>query len=164
TEPNAGSDAGGTKTTADLEGDEYVINGEKCVITNASFADTVIVTAATGKDERGKQIIAALIVPTDARGMTIQSNYDKVGVRGSDTAEIILEDVRVPKENLLGDPDKAFKQFLSTLDGGRISIGALSVGIAQGSLDRALQYAKERQQFGKPISSFQGVQFKLADM
>lgn len=164
TEPNAGSDAGGTKTTAVLEGDEYVINGEKCFITNASFADTVIVTAVTGKDERGKQIISAIIVPTDASGMTIKSDYDKMGVRGSDTAEIVLENVRVPKENLLGDPDKGFKQFLSTLDGGRISIGALSVGIAQGSLDRGLQYAKERQQFGKPISSFQGVQFKLADM
>src|SRR5699024_2612090 len=108
---------------------------EKCFITNASFADTVIVTAVTGKDERGKQIISALIVPTNASGMTIQSNYDKMGVRGSDTAEIILEDVRVPKENLLGDPDKGFKQFLSTLDGGRISFGALSVVLARSSLD-----------------------------
>lgn len=164
TEPNAGSDAGGTKTTAVLDGDEYVINGEKCFITNASFAETVIITAVTGKNDVGRKIISAFIVPTNTNGMTIQSNYDKMGVRGSDTAEIILENVRVPKENILGDPNKGFKQFLSTLDGGRISIGALSVGIAQGSLDRALQYAKERQQFGKPISSFQGIQFKLADM
>lgn len=164
TEPNAGSDAGGTRTTAVIHGDEYVINGEKCFITNASFAKTLIITAVTGKDERGKNIVSAIIVPTDAEGVTINSNYDKMGVRGSDTAEIILENVRVPKENLIGDPEKGFKQFLSTLDGGRISIGALSVGIAQASLDRALNYAKERKQFGKPLSSFQAIQFKLANM
>lgn len=164
TEPNAGSDAGGTRTTAVIHGDEYVINGEKCFITNASFAKTLIITAVTGKDERGKNIVSAIIVPTNAEGVTINSNYDKMGVRGSDTAEIILENVRVPKENLIGDPEKGFKQFLSTLDGGRISIGALSVGIAQASLDRALNYAKERKQFGKPLSSFQAIQFKLANM
>lgn len=164
TEPNAGSDAGGTKTTAKLDGDEYVINGEKCFITNANFAETVIVTAVTGKNESGRNIISALIVPTDAEGMTIRGNYDKMGVRGSDTAEIVLDNVRVPKENLLGDPETGFKQFLSTLDGGRISIGALGVGIAQASLDRSLQYAKERQQFGKSIGSFQAIQFKIADM
>src|SRR5699024_4977519 len=164
TEPNAGSEAGGTRTTAVIHGDEYVINGEKCFITNASFAKTLIITAVTGKDERGKNIVSAIIVPTDAEGVTINSNYDKMGVRGSDTAEIILENVRVPKENLIGDPEKGFKQFLSTLDGGRISIGALSVGIAQASLDRALNYAKERKQFGKPLSSFQAIQFKLANM
>ena len=164
TEPNAGSDAGGTKTTAKLDGDEYVINGEKCFITNANFAETVIVTAVTGKNESGRNIISALIVPTDAEGMTIRGNYDKMGVRGSDTAEIVLDNVRVPKENLLGDPETGFNQFLSTLDGGRISIGALGVGIAQASLDRSLQYAKERQQFGKSIGSFQAIQFKIADM
>ena len=164
TEPNAGSDAGGTKTTAKLDGDEYVINGEKCFITNANFAETVIVTAVTGKNESGRNIISALIVPTDAEGMTIRGNYDKMGVRGSDTAEIVLDNVRVPKENLLGDPETGFKQFLSTLDGGRISIGALGVGIAQASLDRSLQYAKERKQFGKSIGSFQAIQFKIADM
>ena len=164
TEPNAGSDAGGTKTTAVKDGDEYVINGEKCFITNATYADTVIVTAVTGKDERGKKNISAFIVPTDAEGITMQNNYDKMGVRGSDTTEIILQDVRVPVDNILGDPNKGFSQFLSTLDGGRISIGALSVGIAQGALDKALQYAKERKQFGKSISSFQAIQFKLADM
>ncbi|MBR7553167.1 acyl-CoA dehydrogenase [Allobacillus sp. GCM10007491] len=164
TEPNAGSDAGGTKTTAKLEGDEYVINGEKCFITNASYAKQIIVTAVTGKDSLGKNIISALIVPTDTPGLKISDNYDKMGVRGSNTAEIVLEDVRVPKENLLGDPEAGFKQFLRTLDGGRISIAALGVGIAQASLDRALAYAKERKQFGKPISSFQAIQFKLADM
>lgn len=164
TEPNAGSDAGGTKTTAVLEGDEYVINGEKCFITNASFAEVLIITAVTGKNEKGRNIISAIIVPTDTPGVTITSDYDKMGVRGSDTAEIVLDNVRVPKENLLGDEKAGFKQFLTTLDGGRISIGALGVGIAQASLDKALAYAKERTQFGKPISSFQAIQFKLANM
>jgi len=164
TEPNAGSDAGGTKTTATVDGDSYVINGEKCFITNASFAKVIIITAVTGKNEKGRSIVSAFIVPTDAEGVTIRSNYDKMGVRGSDTAEIHLDNVRIPKENIIGDPNKGFSQFLSTLDGGRISIGALSVGIAQSALDKALQYAKERKQFGKTISSFQGVQFKLADM
>ncbi|UJL48036.1 acyl-CoA dehydrogenase family protein [Virgibacillus sp. NKC19-16] len=164
TEPNAGSDAGGTQTTAVEDGEDYIINGEKSFITNASFAKTVIVTAVTGKNEKGKNIISAIIVPTDTEGMTITSNYDKMGVRGSDTAEIVLENVRVSKKNLLGDSQKGFNQFLHTLDGGRISIAALGLGIAQGSLDRALSYAKERTQFKKPISSFQAIQFKLADM
>ncbi|WP_411953258.1 acyl-CoA dehydrogenase [Alkalibacillus sp. S2W] len=164
TEPNAGSDAAGTKTTATVDGDDFIINGEKCYITNASYAKQIIVTAVTGKDERGKNIISAIVVPTDTEGLTITDNYDKMGVRGSNTAEIVLEDVRVPRENLLGDPEKGFKQFLQTLDGGRISIGALGLGIAQASLDRALAYAQERQQFGQPISSFQAIQFKLADM
>ena len=164
TEPNAGSDAGGTKTTAVEDGDDYLINGEKCFITNASFAKTIIVTAVTGKDDRGKNIISAIIVPTDIEGITITSNYDKMGVRGSDTAEVVLNNVRVPKKNLLGDPQKGFKQFLHTLDGGRISIAALGLGIAQASLNKALNYAKERTQFGKPISNFQAIQFKLADM
>lgn len=164
TEPNAGSDAGGTKTTAVLDGDHYVINGEKCFITNASYAATIIATAVTGKDERGKNIISAVIVPTNIDGVTITDNYEKMGVRGSNTAEIVFDNVRVPKENLLGDPNKGFKQFLYTLDGGRISIAALSLGIAQGALDKSLAYAKERKQFGKSISNFQAIQFKLADM
>ncbi|ALF11013.1 acyl-CoA dehydrogenase [Parageobacillus thermoglucosidasius] len=164
TEPNAGSDAGGTRTTAVLDGDEYVINGEKCWITNAQYSRQVIVTAVTGKDERGKNIISAIIVPTDAPGFTIRSNYDKMGVRASNTCELVFENVRVPKENVLGDPKKGFKQFLHTLDGGRISIAALAVGIAQAAFEKALQYAKERAQFGQTISKFQAIQFKLADM
>ncbi|MFJ7307922.1 acyl-CoA dehydrogenase [Peribacillus frigoritolerans] len=164
TEPNAGSDAGGTRTTAVLEGDEYVINGEKTWITNASYSRTVTVTAVSGKDSKGKNIISAFIVPTDTQGITINSNYEKMGVRASNTCEIILDNVRVPKENLLGDPDKGFKQFLFTLDGGRISIAALAVGIAQAAFDRALAFSKERIQFGKTISNFQAIQFKLADM
>lgn len=164
TEPNAGSDAGGTRTTARLEGDEYVINGEKTWITNAQYSNTITVTAVAGRDSRGKNIISAFIVPTDTPGVTINSNYEKMGVRASNTCEIILEDVRVPKENLLGDPEKGFKQFLFTLDGGRISIGALAVGIAQAAFEKALAYSKERVQFGKTISNFQAIQFKLADM
>lgn len=164
TEPNAGSDAGGTQTKAEKKGDDYVINGEKCWITNANYARTVIVTAVTGKNSAGKPIISALIVPTDTPGFTITNPYDKMGVRGSDTAELVLEDVRVPADNLLGDPEKGFKQFLYTLDGGRISIAALAVGIAQGALEASLSYAKERKQFGSPLSSFQAIQFKLADM
>ncbi|MBT2663980.1 MULTISPECIES: acyl-CoA dehydrogenase family protein [Bacillaceae] len=164
TEPNAGSDAGGTRTTAVLEGDEYVINGEKTWITNASYSRTVTVTAVSGKDSKGKNIISAFIVPTDTQGLTINSNYEKMGVRASNTCEIILDNVRVPKKNLLGDPDKGFKQFLFTLDGGRISIAALAVGIAQAAFDKALAFSKERIQFGKSISNFQAIQFKLADM
>ncbi len=164
TEPNAGSDAGGTRTRAVLDGDEWVINGEKCWITNASYSRQIIVTAVTGKKDNGRNIVSAIIVPANTPGVTISSDYDKMGVRGSNTCEIILENVRVPRENLLGDEKKGFSQFLFTLDGGRISIAALSVGIAQAAFEKALQFAKERQQFGKSISSFQAIQFKLADM
>lgn len=163
TEPDAGSDAGGTKTTAVLEGDQWVINGTKCFITNASHAGMVIITAVTepGQGTRG---ISSFIVPTGTPGYSVTAPYDKLGLKASDTAEIILEDVRVPKDNLLGKRGEGFKQFMKVLDGGRISIGALSVGIAQASLDAALAYAKERKQFGQPISKFQAIQFKLADM
>lgn len=164
TEPSAGSDAGGTRTKAVLEGDEYVINGEKSWITNTSYARTVIVTALNGVDDRGNKKISAFIVPTDTKGLTIRSEYDKMGVRASNTTEIVLEDVRIPKENVLGDPDKGFKQFLYTLDGGRISIAALALGIGRAAYEAALSYSKVRKQFGKQIGSFQGIQFKLADM
>lgn len=164
TEPNAGSDAGGTRTNAVLEGDHYIINGEKCWITNAGYAKQVIVTAVTGKNKDGKNIISALIVPTDTPGFTIRSNYEKMGVRGSNTSELVLENVKVPKENLLGDPNRGFSQFLYTLDGGRISIAALAIGIAQAAFDKALAFSKERVQFGQTISKFQAIQFKLADM
>lgn len=164
TEPNAGSDAGGTRTKAVLEGDEYVITGEKCWITNAGFAETLTITAVSGKTNAGKNIISAFLVPTNTPGLKITSNYDKMGVRASNTSEIILDQVRVPKENLLGDPEGGFKQFLYTLDGGRISIAALAVGIAQAAFEKALAYSKERIQFGQSISKFQAIQFKLADM
>lgn len=164
TEPNAGSDAGGTRTTAVIDGDDYIINGEKCWITNAGYARQIIVTAVTGKREDGKKIISSIIVPTNTPGVTINCNYDKMGVRGSNTCEIVLENVRVPRTNLLGDEKRGFSQFLNTLDGGRISIAALSVGIAQAAYEKALKFAKEREQFGAPISKLQAIQFKLADM
>lgn len=163
TEPNAGSDAGGTQTTAVLDGDEWVINGSKCFITNASYAKHLAVTAVTDRSQ-GTNGISAFIIPTDVPGFTVISNYEKMGLHSSNTTELIMEDVRVPKENLLGKEGHGFKQFLATLDGGRIGIGAMAVGIAQGAYEKSLQYAKERKQFGKSLSSFQAIQFKLADM
>lgn len=165
TEPNAGSDAGGTRTTAKEVDGKFIINGEKNWITNAQYASVITTTAVTGKRADGKNIISAVLVPTEGtKGLTITSPYDKMGVRGSNTCEIVYEDVEVPVENLLGDSQAGFKQFLKTLDGGRISIGALAVGIAQGALEKAINYSKERKQFGTSISNFQAIQFKLADM
>ena len=163
TEADAGSDAGGTKTTARLEGDQWIINGSKCFITNATYAGMVIITAVTepGLGIRG---ISAFIVPRDAPGFKVTAPYEKLGLKASDTAEIVLEGVRIPEDYLLGRRGEGFKQFMQVLDGGRISIGALSVGIAQAAFDAALAYAKERKQFGQPISKFQAIQFKLADM
>ncbi|WP_045517688.1 acyl-CoA dehydrogenase family protein [Neobacillus niacini] len=163
TEPDAGSDAGGTRTTAILKNGEYIINGNKCFITNASYAKHLAITAITGMND-GKKEISAIIVPTDAEGFTVIDNYEKMGLNASNTTELVMEDVRVPEENLLGKKGEGFKQFLITLDGGRIGIGAMAVGIAQGAFEKSLQYTKERKQFGKSISSFQAVQFKLADM
>lgn len=163
TEPDAGSDAGGTRTTAILKNGEYIINGNKCFITNASYAKHLAITAITGMND-GKKEISAIIVPTDAEGFTVIDNYEKMGLNASNTTELVMEDVRVPEENLLGKKGEGFKQFLITLDGGRIGIGAMAVGIAQGAFEKSLQYTKERKQFGKYISSFQAVQFKLADM
>ncbi len=163
TEPNAGSDAGGTETSAALSNGEFVINGTKVFITNASYAKHLALTAIT--DRQGdKKEISAIIVPTDASGFTIKSEYEKMGLNASNTTELILQDVHVPEENLLGVRGNGFKQFLTTLDGGRIGIAAMAVGIAQGALNKALQYAKERKQFGKTLASFQATQFKLADM
>lgn len=163
TEPGAGSDAGGTETQATEAGDEWVIKGSKCYITNASYANCVPITTVTGR-ENGKKEITAIIVPTGATGFSITEPYEKMGLNASNTTELYLQDVRVPKENVLGKRGEGFKQFLVTLDGGRIGIGAMGVGIAQAAFDRALQYSKERRQFGRSISSFQVNQFKLADM
>ncbi|MBS4173563.1 acyl-CoA dehydrogenase [Bacillus sp. FJAT-49736] len=163
TEPNAGSDAGGTKTTAVLDGNDFVINGNKCFITNASYAKHLALTAITG-ESNGKKEISAIIVPTDAEGFTVIDNYEKMGLHASNTTELVLEDVRVPQENLLGERGKGFKQFLVTLDGGRIGIGAMAVGIAQAAYEKALEYAKERKQFGRSLAEFQVTQFKIADM
>lgn len=163
TEPNAGSDAGGTETRAVEDGDDWVINGSKVYITNASHAKHLAITAITGMND-GKKEISAIIVPTDAEGFTIIDNYEKMGLHSSNTTELVLENVRVPKENLLGVRGDGFKQFLVTLDGGRIGIAAMAVGIAQAAFNKALAYSKERKQFGKPLSEFQITQFKLADM
>lgn len=163
TEPNAGSDAGGTQTTAVLEGDQWVINGSKCFITNASYAKNLAVTAVTDKT-KGTNGITAFIVPTDAPGFTVIDNYEKMGLHSSNTTELVMENVRIPKENQLGAEGHGFKQFLATLDGGRIGIGAMAVGLAQGAYEKALQYAQERKQFGRSLSNFQAIQFKLADM
>lgn len=163
TEPNAGSDAGGTRTTALEKDGEFVINGNKCYITNASYAKHLALTAVTGEHDGTKEI-SAIIVPTDAAGFKIIDNYEKMGLHASNTTELVLEDVCVPTEQLLGKRGEGFKQFLITLDGGRIGIGAMAVGIAQAAYEKALQYAKERQQFGRSLSHFQAIQFKLADM
>lgn len=163
TEPNAGSDAGGTETRAVEDGDDWVINGSKVYITNASHAKHLAITAITGMND-GKKEISAIIVPTDAEGFTVIDNYEKMGLHSSNTTELVLDNVRVPKENLLGKRGDGFKQFLVTLDGGRIGIAAMAVGIAQAAFNKALAYSKERKQFGKPLSEFQVTQFKLADM
>ncbi|WP_349407858.1 acyl-CoA dehydrogenase [Pseudalkalibacillus sp. SCS-8] len=163
TEPNAGSDAGGTETTAVKDGDEWVINGSKCFITNASYAKHLALTAVTDRDGDKKEI-TAFIVNTDAPGFKVIDNYEKLGLNSSNTTELIMEDVRVPEENMLGKRGYGFRQFLATLDGGRIGIGAMGVGIAQAAYEKALAYAQERKQFGQPLSKFQATQFKLADM
>lgn len=163
TEPNAGSDAGGTKTRAIEKDGKFVINGNKCYITNASYAKHLAITAVTG-EQNGKKEISAIIVPTNSPGFQVISNYEKMGLHASNTTELVLEDVQVPTENLLGKRGEGFKQFLITLDGGRIGIGAMAVGIAQAAYEKALSYAKQRQQFGRSLSHFQAIQFKLADM
>lgn len=163
TEPNAGSDAGGTQTTANEENGEYTINGNKVFITNASYAKHLALTAITG-EKNGQKEISAIIVPTDAPGFTVIDNYEKMGLNASNTTELIMENVHVPVENLLGKKGDGFKQFLITLDGGRIGIGAMAVGVAQAAYEKALQYATERKQFGQSLSKFQAIQFKLADM
>ncbi|NNJ08767.1 acyl-CoA dehydrogenase [Chloroflexales bacterium ZM16-3] len=163
TEPHAGSDAGATRTTATLDGDTWVINGSKMWITNAPVAGHVIVTAVTDKD-RGKKGISAIIVPGGTPGMRFGKPEEKMGLRGSVTTAIQLEDVRVPQENLLGERGKGFIQFLKVLDGGRVGIGAMAVGLAQGAYEAAVSYAREREAFGKPIGAHQSVSNMIADM
>ena len=163
TEPNAGSDAGGTETTALDKGDHYLLNGGKIFITNAPKADTYVVFAVTTPDI-GTRGISAFIVEKDWKGFEFGDHYDKMGIRSSSTAELIFNDVKVPKENLLGKEGDGFKIAMSTLDGGRIGIAAQALGIAQGAFEHALAYAKERVQFGKPIAAQQSIAFKLADM
>ena len=163
TEPNAGSDAGGTETTAVLKGDHYVLNGGKIFITNAPKADTYVVFAVTTPDivNRG---LSAFIVEKGWKGFYFGDHYDKMGIRSSSTAELIFDNVEVPRENLLGKEGDGFKIAMSTLDGGRIGIAAQALGIAQGAYDAAVAYSKERIQFGKPIGFQQAISFKIADM
>ncbi len=163
TEPNAGSDAGGTETYAVDKGDYWLLNGNKIFITNAPKADTYVVFAVTTPDI-GVKGISAFIVEKGWEGFTFGDHYDKMGIRSSSTAELIFNDVKVPKENLLGKEGEGFKIAMATLDGGRIGIASQALGIAQGAYEAALEYAKERVQFGKPIGFQQGISFKLADM
>ncbi len=163
TEPEAGSDAGGTRTRARRTDKGWVLNGSKCFITNASYAGVITVTAITDPS-KGTRGISAFLVEPGTPGLQVNTPYKKLGLNASNTTEIVFEDVEIPAENLLGEENKGFSQFLQILDGGRISIGAMAVGIGQASLDAALKYAKERKQFGKTLSYFQAIQFKLADM
>jgi len=163
TEPEAGSDAGATKTTAVLDGDEWVINGQKNFVTNGSIADIVVFTAKTDPTERTRGI-SSFIVEKGTPGFRPGRDEDKMGLLGSITSELFFEDCRIPKENLLGNEGEGFKQFLTTLDGGRIGIGAMALGLAQAAFEAALEYSKERKQFGQPICNFQAIQWMLADM
>lgn len=163
TEPNAGSDAGGTETTAEFKGDHYLLNGEKIFITNADVADTYIVFAVTTPDI-GTKGISAFIVEKGWEGFTFGDHYDKLGIRSSSTCQLLFNNVKVPKENLLGKEGDGFKIAMATLDGGRIGIASQALGIAQGAFESALEYAKDREQFGKPIAFQQAISFKLADM
>lgn len=163
TEPGSGSDAGGMRTTAKLNGDHYVLNGSKIFITNGGIADTYVVFAVTDPSSKHKGT-SAFIVEKDFKGFSVGKKESKLGIRSSPTTEIMFEDCIVPKQNLLGQEGEGFKIAMMTLDGGRNGIAAQAVGIAQGALDASVAYAKERQQFGKPIAQQQGIGFKLADM
>ncbi len=165
TEPTAGSDAGGSQTTAKLEGDEWVINGSKIFITNAACDMTMGVTvqAITGTRESGKPEYSCFLVEKGTPGFKAVEMHKKMMWRASNTAELYFDDVRVPKENILGQKGDGFHQMLKTLDGGRLSIGSMGLGGAQGAYETALKYAKDRQQFGQPLSKFQAIAFKLAD-
>ncbi|KLU60225.1 acyl-CoA dehydrogenase [Peptococcaceae bacterium CEB3] len=164
TEPEAGSDAGGTRTRASRTENGWVLNGSKCFITNASYAGVVTTTAVT-TPERGTRGISAFLIEPGIRGFQVNSSYEKLGLHASNTTELVFDEAKIPLGNLLGTEENVgFKQFLQILDRGRISIGAMGVGLAQASLDAALAYAKVRKQFGQTLSSFQAIQFKLADM
>ena len=163
TETSAGSDAGSVKTTAVLDGDEYVLNGTKIFITNGEKADIYVVIACTDK-AKGSKGTSAFIVEKGTPGFTFGKKEHKMGIRASSTYELVFENCRIPKENMLGEDGKGFKIALMTLDGGRIGIASQALGIAQGAFDEAVKYSKIREQFGKSISSFQGIQWMLADM
>ena len=164
TESEAGSDSGATRTTARRAKGGYIINGTKSFITNASVGKSFVVIAKTDLNESLSHGLSTFIIERGFKGFTNGKKEDKLGLRGSDTGELIFEDCFVPEESLLGEEGSGFKYIMKTLDGGRISIGALALGIAQGALDKCLTYVKERQQFGKPIGSFQAIQMMISDM
>lgn len=163
TEPGAGSDAGGTRTAARIEGNAWVLNGSKTFTTNSHYADVCVAMAVTDK-AKGKHGISAFIIEKGTPGFRPGKTEDKLGMRASNTGEIIFEDCRIPRENCLGEEGQGFIDSLRVLDGGRISIAALSVGIAQGAFEESLKHSREREQFGRAIGSFQAIRFKLADM
>lgn len=163
TEPNAGTDSSAQQTTAVLDGDNYILNGSKIFITNGGVADVIIVFAMTDKS-LGNRGISAFIVEKDFPGYSVGKTELKMGIRGSSTTELIFENCVVPKENLLGRENRGFSIAMSTLDGGRIGIAAQALGIAQGALDKTIEYTKERKQFGRAISDFQNTQFQIANM
>jgi alkylation response protein AidB-like acyl-CoA dehydrogenase len=163
TEPNSGSDAAGARTTAVLKGDRWVLNGNKTFITNGHYADVAVVIAVTDKTQ-GTHGLSAFVVEKGTPGFRPGKKENKLGLRASDTSELIFEDCEIPAENLLGKLGEGFVDSMRVLDGGRVSIAALSLGIARGALEASLRYVKERRQFGKAIAEFQGVQWKLADM
>lgn len=163
TEPDAGSDSGGTRTTASRSGNEWILNGRKCFITNANHSSTFVITATTDR-KKGAKGIMAFIVPRETPGFSLEAGDEKLGMRGSDWASLVFEDARIPADHVLGFEGEGFATFMKTLEGGRISIAALSLGIAQGAYEQATAYAKEREQFGKPLIEHQAVAFKLADM
>ena len=164
TEPSAGSDAGGTRTTAVRDGNDWVLNGTKIFITNAGEAETYVVFARTDKQAQKHHGISAFIVEKGTPGFTFGKKEKKMGIRSSPTMELVFEGCRIPKENLLGEEGKGFKVAMKTLDGGRVGIASQALGIAQGALDASVAYARERKQFDVSIASFQGIQFQLADM
>ena len=166
TEPEAGSDAANTQTKAELVNGEWVINGTKCFISSAGtdISGVVTITAVTGTSAEGSKEISNIYIPKGTPGYNIGPRYKKMGWHASDTRELNFDDCRVPEGNLIGKRGEGFRQFIGMLDGGRIAIGALAVGTAQGAFEEALKYAKERVQFGKPIGQFQAIQWKLADM
>ncbi len=163
TEPHAGSDAGATRTRAVRDGDEWVINGQKLFITNGSIDDVLVITAKTNLD-KGTRGISSFIIEKGTPGFQVGRDEKKMGLKGSVTSELFFENCRIPAENLLGREDEGFKQFLTTLDAGRLAISAMAVGLAQGAFDRAVAYAKERVQFDRPIAQFQAIQWMIADM
>ena len=164
TEPGAGSDAGGTTTTAVADGDDFIINGRKCFISGAPVADWIVIFAKTDLTKKGSKGISMFVIDMKSEGISLGAPEHKMGIKGYPTCDVVFEDVRVPKENLLGPLHKGFQFAMKTLDGGRLGMAAASVGLAQACVDEAVKYAKERKQFGRPIADFQAISFMIADM